>query len=84
MSEEHPFLARVRAAIAATGWHTEHWGALRREVFPGAAAWSLLQQWCMANVIVCELTFGESSKSACVQFRRAGTTRLPVAPPAGA
>jgi hypothetical protein len=70
MTSEHSLLASIRAGIAATGWHSQGWGELRREVFPGPASWPGLKAWCADNAIECELGYSQSSKGAQVQFRR--------------
>lgn len=79
MTEEHSLLAAIRAGVEATGWHLQRWGELRREVFPGATSWRGLKAWCAANEMECELAFGQSSKSAEVQFRRQRRTVASVA-----
>lgn len=79
MSQDHPLLAGIRAAIDATGTHTHHWGQLRREVFPGLSSWLGLKAWCAQNAYECELAFSQSSKSAQVQFRRQGKASLRIA-----
>lgn len=71
MTTEHSLLASIRAAIGTSGTHTQHWGALRREVFPGESSWAGLKAWCAENDIECDLAFTQSSKAAEVQFRRA-------------
>lgn len=70
MTNEHPVLVDIRAAIDATGTHSHHWGELRREVFPGVASWLSLKRWCAENAFECELGYSQSSKGAQVQFRR--------------
>lgn len=70
MEGEHSLLAGIRAGVGAAGTHIEHWGALRREVFPGTESWPGLKAWCAENALECELTFGQSSKTAQVQFRK--------------
>jgi hypothetical protein len=71
MTTEHSVLASIRAAIGASGTHSQHWGALRREVFAGEASWAGLKAWCAENGFECDLAFTQASKSAEVIFRRA-------------
>lgn len=69
MTEEHPLLAAIRNAVAASGVHSQHWGELRRTVFPDTS-WAGLKAWCTDNTFVCELALNQSSRDAQVQFRR--------------
>jgi hypothetical protein len=78
MTTDHPILALIRAGIDANGAHSHHWGELRREVFPGLAAWGDLRAWCAANGYECDLAFSQSSRDTEVQFRKARKT--PIAP----
>jgi hypothetical protein len=71
MTIEHPLLAGIRESVLANGIYSHHWGELRREVFPGQPAWINLRAWCIDNGLECDLTFGEASKEAEVQFRKA-------------
>jgi hypothetical protein len=71
MKTDHPILAVIRAGIDANGAHSHHWGELRREVFPGLAAWGDLKAWCLANGYECDLAFSQSSRDTEVQFRKA-------------
>jgi hypothetical protein len=77
MTTEHPVLAGIRDSVRANGSHTCHWGNLRRDVFPGKAAWIELRAWCAENDLECQLSFGEASKHAEVHFIRA--IKLPAA-----
>jgi hypothetical protein len=70
MTTEHSLLASIRAAIGATGTCSQHWGVLRREVFPGEGSWLGLKAWCAENAMECDLAYTQSSKSAEVQFRK--------------
>lgn len=70
MTTEHPLLARIREDVLAGGAHSYLWGELRREVFPGEAAWMKLRAWCAQNAFECELAFGQSSRNAEVQVRK--------------
>ena len=75
MTDEHPLLAAIRAAVSDNGAHSHHWGELRREVFADTS-WMGLKTWCANNTIACELAYSESSRSAHVQFRRLTRTEL--------
>jgi hypothetical protein len=82
MANEHHLLAVIRTRILESGTHRQHWGELRREVFPAQLAWLSLKAWCAENGIDCELVFGQSSRNAEVQFcKRSKAASAPV--PAG-
>lgn len=68
MTNDHPLLNGIRAAIDAAGVHSEHWGSLRRAAFPGTS-WEGLKAWCAEHAIECEMGFTHASKAAEVQFR---------------
>lgn len=69
MTHEHPLLAEIRHAVAATGAHRHHWGELRRAAFP-VTSWEGLEAWCAENQIACEIAFSQASMTAEVQFLR--------------
>lgn len=69
MTNDHPLLTGIRAALATSGVHSQHWGDLRRGAFP-ETSWDGLKAWCAEHTIECELSFSQSSKDAQVQFRR--------------
>jgi hypothetical protein len=78
-ASEHPLLANIRAGIGATGWHTQRWAELRREVFPGEASWPELKSWCDANEFDCQMGFTQSSRAAEVQFSKLRKKSAPAA-----
>ena len=80
MATEHQLLAVIRGHVKQEGSHRQHWGELRREVFPGQMAWLSLKAWCAENGLECELVFGQSSKAAEVQFSRQGNAPRALAP----
>jgi hypothetical protein len=78
MTTEHPVLTGIREGVRANGSHRCHWGNLRREVFPDQAAWVHLRNWCAANDLECQLSFGEASKHVEVHFMKAIKNAAPV------
>jgi hypothetical protein len=80
MATEHQLLAIIRGHMKQNGSHRQHWGELRREVFPGQMAWLSLKAWCAENGFECELVFGQSSKAAEVQFYKHVRTPQMLAP----
>ena len=63
-------LAAAREAVQAKGTYVTSWSGLRQSHFPGTSGWTKLQAWCAENEIGCEICYGQSSRTAEVQFRR--------------
>lgn len=81
-THDHPLLANILASVSSTGSHNQHWGQLRREVFPGEDSWARLKAWAAGHNLDCALAFSQSSKGAEVQFLKLGKGGKVEPPPA--